>query len=267
MGCIYSILNKVNGKIYVGLSVNHQKRKNEHIRKLNRGVHENPHLQKTWNKYGADAFEFNILENCSDDKLSDNEIWWINYFDSTNCDKGYNMESGGNSRYTVSEETRAKFIGENNPMYGKCGELAPNYGKLVSDETKQKIREARLGSSEIEEWGGLWFLKTMASTGITREELGRWIEMSGDAIESYLNHRGTSWRDISPNHCTVPNKNRQILLDLGGLDFLKECISNGMTQKEISSKYKLGTKGVIYRYLKSLGYSWKSLVDEVNTNG
>ena len=267
MGAIYSILNKLDGKIYVGQSVNPNKRKTDHFRALRKGIHHNAHLQRAWDKYGEDAFEFNILENCTDDKLNDNEDWWISYFDSTNRDKGYNLESGGNSNYTISEETRAKFIGENNPMYGRRGELAPNYGKSIDDETKQKIREARLGTSKIEEWGGLWFLKTIASTGITREELGRWIEMSGDAIESYLKMRGTSWREISPNHCTVPNQNRQILLDLGGLDFIKECISNGMTQKEITLKYKLGTKGVIYRYLKSLGYSWKSLVDEVKSNG
>jgi len=34
--------------------------------------------------------------------------------------------------------------GKNNPMYGKKGKLAPNYGNKYSEETKQKIRIARI---------------------------------------------------------------------------------------------------------------------------
>lgn len=267
MGAIYSILNLIDGKIYVGQSVNPNKRKTDHFRALRKGVHHNAHLQRAWNKYGEDAFEFNILENCTDDKLNDNEIWWISYFDSTNRDKGYNLESGGNSGYTVSEETRAKFIGENNPMYGKCGELAPNYGKSVSDETKQKIREARLGSSEIDEWGGLWFLETFASLGVTKTYIGKCIGLSGDAIESYLQMRGKSWREITPNHIPVHIPRKEKLIELGGLDFIKNNIRKGKTQKQIVKEYDLGNKRMVCDYLKEFGYSWKSLVDEVKTNG
>ena len=264
MSAIYSILNKINGKIYVGLSEHPTNRKSDHFHKLRKNAHINPHLQKAWNKYGEDAFEFNILENCPKEDLGENEDWWIEYFDSTNRDKGYNIQKGGLSDYTVSEETRAKFIGENNPMYGMKGELSPRYGAEVSEETRQKLRDARLGTSKIDEYGGLWFIETMASTGITKNELGSYIGLSGDAIDSYLSVRDTCWSNISPNPCFKNNSKREILLDLGGLDFLKECIRRGMSQRQITSEFNLGTKGVIYRYLKSLDYSWASLVDEVN---
>lgn len=264
MSGIYSILNKINGKIYVGQSVNPSKRGTDHRCKLNNNTHINPHLQKAWNKYGESAFEFNILEYCSEEDLNDNESWWVDYFNSTDRDEGYNIESGGKSNYTVSEETREKFIGKNNPMYGKSGELSPRFGKKLSDETKQKIRESRFGTSAIDKYGGLEFVKDMATTGITKDKLGEMIGISGDAIDSYLRHRNRSWSEFSPNVCIKNNSRRQILIDLGGVDFLKDCIRKGLTQREIASKYNLGTKGVIYRYLNSLDITWASLVEEVN---
>ena len=45
----------------------------------------------------------------------------------------------------MSESKKGKFIGENNPMYGKKGENSPIYGKQRSEETKRKISESRKG--------------------------------------------------------------------------------------------------------------------------
>ena len=136
MGFIYSILNKRNGKIYVGQTIQGRKRFKKHKSELDNHNHPNSHLQNAWDKYGSDAFEFNVLENCSDDKLDDNEIWWIDYFDSTNQDKGYNLRSGGNSNFIVSDETRKKLSDINK------GENHWNYGKSHSLETRNKISES-----------------------------------------------------------------------------------------------------------------------------
>ena len=38
----------------------------------------------------------------------------------------------------------SKRIGELNPMFGKTGELSPNYGRVMSEETKEKIRSKTL---------------------------------------------------------------------------------------------------------------------------
>jgi group I intron endonuclease len=58
---IYQILNKVNGKSYVGSAVNIKKRWAVHRHTL-RNNKNSPHLQKAWNKYGEESFEFNVLE-------------------------------------------------------------------------------------------------------------------------------------------------------------------------------------------------------------
>ena len=123
MGVIYSILNKVNGKIYVGQTDRPLNRRiSEHKYCLFKQTHVNPHLQNSWNKYGEDAFEFNALEYCPDEKLTENEDWWMDYFDSTNQDKGYNFKKGS-SRGSFREETLHKMSlahsGEKNAMFGR----------------------------------------------------------------------------------------------------------------------------------------------------
>lgn len=139
MGAIYSILNKNNGKIYVGQTINVSDRFSKHKSELNNQHHHNSHLQSAWNKYGEDAFEFNVLEYCSDDKLNDNEIWWIDFFNSTNQDIGYNLRSGGNSNFIVSDKTRKKLSEINS------GENHWNYSKHHSLKTREKIRESMNG--------------------------------------------------------------------------------------------------------------------------
>lgn len=54
-------------------------------------------LQKAWNKYGEDAFKFEIIDFCTVDELNDREMYWIDYY-QCNCSKtrhGYNTTDGG----------------------------------------------------------------------------------------------------------------------------------------------------------------------------
>ena len=55
---IYSITNTVNGKVYVGHSVDCLARLGQHRSKLKSGSHHNPHLQASVNKYGLGVFVF-----------------------------------------------------------------------------------------------------------------------------------------------------------------------------------------------------------------
>lgn len=55
---IYFIKNKINGKIYVGSSVDITKRWIDHKYKLKLGIHINKHLQASWKKHGAHNFLF-----------------------------------------------------------------------------------------------------------------------------------------------------------------------------------------------------------------
>jgi group I intron endonuclease len=144
MSGIYIIRNNINNKIYVGSSKNLKNRLNEHKRKLRKNYHRNYHLQQSFNKYGEDNFTFEIIEECELNQLLQREVFWINYYQSFNRDKGYNLRDPQDNHF-YSEETLQKQsqikMGENNPMFGKT----------TSEETKRKISEANKGHRHTEE--------------------------------------------------------------------------------------------------------------------
>lgn len=92
---IYKIENKVNGKVYIGQSVNIENRWKSHIRELNNGIHCNRHLLGSWKKYGQDNFEFKTICVCNEDELDEKEIYYIDLYKSFDYDYGYNMTLGG----------------------------------------------------------------------------------------------------------------------------------------------------------------------------
>ena len=62
---IYQIVNKINGKSYIGSSINLKYRKYSHFRELKHGIHHSLTLQRAYNKYGKDNFEYKILTTCN----------------------------------------------------------------------------------------------------------------------------------------------------------------------------------------------------------
>lgn len=88
---VYQIKCRVNGKIYVGSSVNMRHRWSQHRRHLNEGRHRNAHLQAAWTKYGESTFHFSVLQFVERSELLRVEQEWLV---RTNCTKrgvGYNI--------------------------------------------------------------------------------------------------------------------------------------------------------------------------------
>lgn len=67
MKAIYKIENILNGKIYIGSSSNVDKRWIRHQKDLKGGRHHNTYLQRSFNKYGEECFEYSILETLKED--------------------------------------------------------------------------------------------------------------------------------------------------------------------------------------------------------
>ena len=164
-GTIYSIINKVNKKRYIGQSICVKKRIYKHFKKLEEGQHCNPYLQKSYNKYGRDNFRVEIVEeNIKEDLLNEREIYWMGYFD-TYEGEGYNLIPGGGNVFgehhpfygrNHSKETKEKISqtrikkgvakGENNPMFNKgykvSGQNNGWYDKELPEEVKEKMSKA-----------------------------------------------------------------------------------------------------------------------------
>jgi len=103
---VYKIVNRANGKCYVGASTALAERFNSHISSLNRGAHYNKTLQAEWSDLGQENFVFEILELTTDkQKLSELEIHFIKLNNS--IERGYNsMFHTGLGGAKQSEEMR-----------------------------------------------------------------------------------------------------------------------------------------------------------------
>lgn len=108
---IYKIENKINGKVYIGKSIDIDKRWYSHRSELNGRRHYNNYLQNSWNKYGENNFFFEILELCQEEELNDREKFWIETYYSNNPISGYNLTSGGDGGWNhhVSDEVKEKL--------------------------------------------------------------------------------------------------------------------------------------------------------------
>lgn len=75
---IYTITHTASGKAYVGSARSIQRRWKRHITDLNCERHHSVKLQRAWAKYGADAFQFLIVEAVEvEDDLVRREQYWI----------------------------------------------------------------------------------------------------------------------------------------------------------------------------------------------
>jgi len=90
---IYKIENKLNGKVYIGSSKNIKQRFRQHLSDLKNNNHHSIHLQRSWNRYGKNNFEFSIIKEITyKNDLLTNEQYYIYKFDSLNKNKGYNIK-------------------------------------------------------------------------------------------------------------------------------------------------------------------------------
>lgn len=155
-GVIYKITNLVNSKEYYGQTTQHVKRWSRHKANARDGI-DGP-LYNAIRLYGIDKFKFEIVYSADSlDELNKIEEKMISDH-NTCCPNGYNIKKGGD-KHEHSDETRKKI---SKTLTGR--KLAPLaverkekisrslIGHKVSEETKNKIREASLNmSNEVKE--------------------------------------------------------------------------------------------------------------------
>lgn len=130
---IYKIKNKINNKIYIGQSINIERRWCEHkSRSLNKENKDcNMKIYEAIKTYGLNNFELSIIEKCEKEELKDREIYWINYYNSMDFNFGYNTDNG----YIPTHFTKLNDTEYNN----LCEDLKNNFLSLEDISKKYNI--------------------------------------------------------------------------------------------------------------------------------
>lgn len=148
MGLIYKITNKINGKLYVGLSsVSAEVRWREHCSDSKSSLakrHSTLHL--AMRKYRIENFVMEVLEDgISDGLLEAKEVEWIARLESANREKGYNRTYGGcRCVHSPDSKSRIKGIDRRSPE-ARARQAAAIRGRKLSPERKEALRLTRVG--------------------------------------------------------------------------------------------------------------------------
>lgn len=170
-GIVYKATNKVNGKIYVGITKRTlEKRIQEHI-----GRSKGDYLfyfQQAIKKYGIESFIFEVIETCySEEELTSKEVSYIAEYQSFIRENGYNLTYGGDgvsgnpeTRKKISESSKGKIITErtrqNMCIAAKKRGVPPkawaraaevNTGKRRPAEIIEQIKQTKRGHAVSEE--------------------------------------------------------------------------------------------------------------------
>jgi group I intron endonuclease len=191
MGCIYRIINKIDGKSYVGQYCKDNPRQrftNHKSRARNEASTE--YIYRAIRKHGVENFDFTLVCVCKNEELNDLEVKYIKEFD-TFGENGYNMTSGGQGvrdlkhtpetkeklrimstgkfpneevrkrisdglkGHSVSKETREKHRRNATGVKKKVETIEKlrkaNIGRVVSKETGEKLSKALTGKKKSED--------------------------------------------------------------------------------------------------------------------
>jgi len=166
---IYKATNILNGKMYIGQTVNPKRRFAEHVSRDYEKSNRRSRIGRAIKKHGKENFEFNILCWCPDKAYADMvETKLIEAHDTRGV--GYNICVGGEGTGSGidhpkfglkdSEEVRRKkslaHQGNKNYNYGKkmsaeavAKMSASRKGRIITSEWRQKIGDANRGKCNI----------------------------------------------------------------------------------------------------------------------
>ena len=138
---VYVIRCKVNDRFYIGVSKNIKARWNEHKSYLKNNKHHSVKLQRSYNKYGIDAFEYSIIYETKDYESAVNlEIAMIKSFYGKMLLNSSATSQGFGIGYKHTEATKAKI---SKSLMGNKYTL----GYKHTEEAKEKQRQASKGNT------------------------------------------------------------------------------------------------------------------------
>lgn len=207
---IYAIVNKTNNKRYIGSSKAIYDRWNQnHLPQLRNNIHFNRHLQNAWNKYGEQSLMLEIVEECQESLLLQQEGYWIEHYKSWERENGYNL---------------TRIVDDK---------------QVFSEETIQKRRYAR-NVSDYWTTGANTEIVSMFKKGMSKNSIAITLGISRAAVYSCLEHHGL--------HQVNRNSGKKIKLTEGVKQQIIESREQGASWNEIVIKFKI-SRTQIYRTL------------------
>lgn len=161
---IYKIINKINQKYYLGSSKNIEKRWDRHISDLKNQRHHSILLQRSWNKYGEENFDFTIIEVIDENQILIREQELLEQETPYNPKIGFNIgtQATGGDNLThnpnkqqiienISKAVKKRYENETSEQkLIRCenikGSKNPNYGNRWNDTQRSKMSKRRQGS-------------------------------------------------------------------------------------------------------------------------
>lgn len=202
MKAIYCITNKITGKRYIGSALNFYSRKRCHLSYLRRGIHHSPYLQRSWNKYKEENFDFIILEIVENkEDLIPREQWWIDNSPSQyNACKIAGSSLGIKRRPESIEKLRVANLGIKHPEWrnkiksqSQSGKSHWQYGKKMPDSVKKKKSDSL---KKLYKTGFHPRHKPIIQLSIDNKEIATW-----KSIKEAADTLGFSQDGISNNLC------------------------------------------------------------------
>lgn len=179
---IYIIKNDINNKVYVGQSIDIEKRIKEHFWKSfsEKSGSFNSILHQAIRKYGKEHFSWNVLQECTVEEMDDLERKYIQDY---NCisPNGYNILPGG-QKIRVLPPTTCKL----------CGAIKKDRSSTYCINCGHKIQQKCHRPSREE-------LKTMIRTE-SFLSLGKKFNVSDNAIRKWCVYYGLPKRKKDINN-------------------------------------------------------------------
>lgn len=228
---IYIIKNKINDKVYIGQSLNIERRWKQHIysgvSKTAQDSYSKLHL--AMKELGINNFYYEILEETEQELLTFKEDYYINLYDSIN--NGYNYQSAKNTTFKSNS-------GENNGRALLTEEdvkaIRIMYGEHIRFKDVYELYKGVISKRGLQK---VWYLET-------------WKNIMPEVYteENRLWHKTQACANIQPKNMN----NIQKACSEEEIKNIRNLRRQGISYRKIAEQVNR-SYGVIYKYCKQVG--------------
>lgn len=210
---IYYIIHETTKRVYIGSAVDLGRRIRQHYTDLTSNIHKNTYLQRTWNKNKVELFSFGIVEFVDSERLINREQFWIDFFQSANRDRGFNLTP-----------TAGSTLG-----YKKTDIQLDNFKIAIQGkhDTTLTLEQAS-------------YVKEQINNGKQLTEIAQELDVAYEFIRSIK--RGSAFKYVEPQ--INYKKNMSTKLNESQVVEIKKKLNLGVKVKELSLEYELNHRTI-----------------------